>query len=335
MKRFYLLLLFVVTLGLTVNAQLSIDNVGGVTIGTNPTQWNAHPSLNVFGGSGSAGQQNFRVTYPGGGALANTELSGLAQIGSQDWVWTALYAKQGASSYAGYFDGYCYVNGNFYYTSDSKLKENFRDIESPLQNVLKLKGLKYDFRSDTISNVPEAKEFKDKVRKDNIGFIAQDVMKIAPELVITDPASGNYAINYNGFIPMLVEALKEQQVIIESLQYEIQELKTADNGSKLKSATITTGTSSLQANAVNMLYQNYPNPFSQVTRIEYSLTENVQEAVICIYDMNGTQLKCIPLHLKGYGNITINGSELKAGMYLYALITDGLVIDTKRMILTD
>jgi hypothetical protein len=191
MKRFYLLFVFVVTLGLTVNAQLSMDNVGGVTLGTNPTQGNAHPWLNVFGGRGSAGQQNFRVTYPGGSAMANTELSGLAQIGSQDWVWTALYAKQGASSYAGYFDGYCYVNGNFYYTSDSKLKENFRDIESPLQNVLKLKGLKYDFRSDAISNVPEAKEFKDKVRKDNLGFIAQDVMEIAPELVITDPASCN------------------------------------------------------------------------------------------------------------------------------------------------
>jgi len=51
--------------------------------------------------------------------------------------------------------------------------------------------------------------------------------------------------------------------------------------------------------------------------------------------MNGTQLKSIPLNQKGNGSITINGSELKAGMYMYTLITDRQVVDTKRMILTD
>ena len=56
--------------------------------------------------------------------------------------------------------------------------------------------------------------------------------------------------------------------------------------------------------------------------------------MICIYDMNGTQLKCIPLNINGYGNITINGSELKAGMYIYTLIDDGQLIENKRMILT-
>lgn len=334
MRKIIFLVVIAVTTFLTGNAQLSMNNTGGVTIGTSPTQWNASPWLDIFGGRGSAGQRNFRVTYPSGFNLANTELAGLAQIGSPSWVWTALYAKQGSSSYAGYFDGYCYVNGNFYYTSDSKLKNNFRNIESPLQNVLKLKGVKYDFLSDTASNTTEVKEFKEKVRKDNLGFIAQDVMKIAPELVITDPASGNYAINYNGFIPMLVEALKEQQTIIESLQSEIQDLKKGNGSSKLKSAT-TTGTSSIQENANNALYQNAPNPFSQNTIIEYSLAENVQKAMICIYDMNGTQLKCIPLHLTGYGNITINGSEFKSGMYMYSLLADGQLIDTKRMVLTD
>ena len=46
------------------------------------------------------------------------------------------------------------------------------------------------------------------------------------------------------------------------------------------------------------------------------------------------QLKSYPLVQRGKGNVTINGSELTAGMYLYALIADGKVIDTKRMILT-
>jgi len=50
--------------------------------------------------------------------------------------------------------------------------------------------------------------------------------------------------------------------------------------------------------------------------------------------MNGVQLKSYPATERGKGNVIIQGSELIAGMYLYTLIADGKVIDTKRMILT-
>ena len=74
---------------------------------------------------------------------------------------------------------------------------------------------------------------------------------------------------------------------------------------------------------------------TEITKIEYSLNEDVQSAMLNIYDMNGTQPKSIPLHLKGYSNITVSGGEFKAGMYMYSLIADGKIIDTKRMILTN
>lgn len=51
--------------------------------------------------------------------------------------------------------------------------------------------------------------------------------------------------------------------------------------------------------------------------------------------MSGTQLKCVKIHQTGYGNITIDGNELNAGMYMYAMIADGKAIDTKQMILTE
>ena len=50
--------------------------------------------------------------------------------------------------------------------------------------------------------------------------------------------------------------------------------------------------------------------------------------------MSGGQIKSISIPERGKGTVTIQGSELSAGMYLYALIADGKVIDTKRMILT-
>ena len=54
-----------------------------------------------------------------------------------------------------------------------------------------------------------------------------------------------------------------------------------------------------------------------------------------IYDMNGIQLKTIAINQKGNGSITINGSELRPGLFFYSLIADGKEIDTKRMILTE
>jgi len=240
-----------------------------------------------------------------------------------------------------YLDG----SGNAFINSDKNRKENIKKIDGSLNKIKSLNGVTYNFiktneeklKNDSIATgllgySGDKNAFKEKIEKNKSGFIAQELEKIIPEVVETDE-KGDKFVNYDGIIPYLVEGMKEQQLIIESLQSEIQELKN-NSGSKLKSAT-TTGTSTLEENTSNALYQNAPNPFSQSTTIEYSLAENVQKAMICIYDMNGTQLKCIPLHLTGDGKITINGSEFKSGMYMYSLLADGQLIDTKRMVLTD
>ena len=83
------------------------------------------------------------------------------------------------------------------------------------------------------------------------------------------------------------------------------------------------------------LYQNAPNPFSQSTEIKYYLPTSVNTAFLCIYDLNGRQLKQIRLMQRGNGSQLISGSEFSAGIYLYALIADGKEIDVKRMILTE
>lgn len=87
------------------------------------------------------------------------------------------------------------------------------------------------------------------------------------------------------------------------------------------------------AMTIPMLKQNNPNPFTENTVIEYSLPETVQTASLYIYDMNGKQIEQIALTERGESSVTVNGGHLSAGMYLYSLIADGKVIDTKRMIL--
>ncbi|GHV25499.1 hypothetical protein FACS1894176_04100 [Bacteroidia bacterium] len=81
------------------------------------------------------------------------------------------------------------------------------------------------------------------------------------------------------------------------------------------------------------LYQNAPNPFRTNTEIRYFLPEGIREAYLCIFDMQGKMLKKLNAQV-GMNTLTVRGSELHAGMYLYSLIVDGQEIDTKRMILT-
>ncbi|MEN8120557.1 MAG: tail fiber domain-containing protein [Bacteroidota bacterium] len=219
-----------------------------------------------------------------------------------------------------------------------KIKSNIRNINSSLEKIKKLRPVKYDVNFELDENLPESrKELIIKESKNKVGFIAQEMKEVIPEVVGFDDDAKLYAIDYASIVPFLVEAIKEQQMIIESIQSEITELKNQakDNTDKLKISKISTDPDKTQGDNKNTLYQNSPNPFKESTKIEYFLSDDVSNAMINIYDMNGTQLKSIDLYEKGYGNITVNGSEFNAGIYIYAFIADGQVIDTKQMILTD
>lgn len=109
-------------------------------------------------------------------------------------------------------------------TSDIRLKKNIRPINSALQNVLALRGVTYDWRSD---------EFPDMglVGGMQYGLIAQELEKVIPELVATDE-EGWKSIDYSHLVPVLIEAIKEQNEIIdtqsakiEGLEGQIEEIK--------------------------------------------------------------------------------------------------------------
>ena len=61
---------------------------------------------------------------------------------------------------------------------------------------------------------------------------------------------------------------------------------------------------------------------------------SVQEAKIVIYNLNGLELESYDIHGRGPVTVAVSGGRFPSGMYLYALIADDRVIDTKKMILT-
>ena len=91
------------------------------------------------------------------------------------------------------------------------------------------------------------------------------------------------------------------------------------------------------ANAGNtraVLVQNSPNPFDTETAIQMTLPENIGIATVMIFNLEGKQVKNIQVTNRGDVTVKVSANELAAGMYLYSLIADGKVVDTKRMVLT-
>jgi len=83
------------------------------------------------------------------------------------------------------------------------------------------------------------------------------------------------------------------------------------------------------------LFQNQPNPFSSETTIRFEIQQAVVDTQLYIFNMNGTLLKTIQINQRGSGNVTINGNEFNAGMYLYSLVVDNKIIESKQMLLTE
>ncbi len=106
--------------------------------------------------------------------------------------------------------------------SDIRYKTNIAAIPNALSDVLKIQGVNYFWK---LKEFPE-KQFSNEKQ---IGFIAQDLEKIYPELVLTDK-EGYKSVDYPKLTPILVEAIKEQQRIINSQKAEIQNLNNKFEG---------------------------------------------------------------------------------------------------------
>ena len=227
---------------------------------------------------------------------------------------------------------YVYSNGVLL-TSDSKFKINVKQLDLAMPLIKKLRPVTFDYTFDysKVENDILRTKLQDE-DKNRLGFIAQEVKEVLPQAVKEREADSTLCIRMDDFIPLLVKGLQEQSLKIDSLQSAIVEMRTSQN--LLKSATISTGSTTYLSENRASLEQNIPNPFSQETRIGCTIPESSGTSVLYIYNMNGTQLQQYNVNGKGKQIVTINGNSLEPGMYLYALVVDGQEVDTKRMILT-
>lgn len=104
--------------------------------------------------------------------------------------------------------GHVASDGLWSNTSDIRLKKNITNLEDPLDKILGLRGVRFDFISE---------ETKASAPGGHIGFIAQEIEKIIPEVVETDK-QGIKSVSYAGLTPVLVGAVQDQQKQIDELR---------------------------------------------------------------------------------------------------------------------
>ena len=107
------------------------------------------------------------------------------------------------------YDGSATLSGDLTIESDARLKSNISSLGGTLGKLIQIDGKRYTLKSDK-------KEHK-------IGLLAQEILKVFPELVKEgNDKNGTMSVNYQGLIPVLINAIKEQQNQIEIISSRVR-----------------------------------------------------------------------------------------------------------------
>ena len=177
-------------------------------------------------------------SFATGTGTAARGVHGLSNTYEGTGVYGARFDDGGADAgWGGLFINDLGYTGALLNASDRKIKKDIRPIESALDKVLSINGVNYEHDLDKYPTMGLGDNMQ-------YGFIAQELETVLPELVqqkslptggarkadadasVEENTNETFKmVNYTGVIPVLVEAIKEQQQIIEEMKLEIEALK--------------------------------------------------------------------------------------------------------------
>lgn len=123
------------------------------------------------------------------------------------------------------------LHGTLIGSSDIGVKENITSVSGSLSKLISLNAISFDYKKeyfyDSDFNYNVDTKYLDKIekkRKNHVGFSAQEVQQLFPELV-EEQEDGVLGVKYVELIPHIIEALKEQNTEIDNLKSQIQALQ--------------------------------------------------------------------------------------------------------------
>ncbi len=197
--------------GSVTNADLgdpnSIGTFGGMTAFGLRTLATGHASTAMGQETTASGANTFAIGY---GTTATAQ--GGTAIGMHNTTEDALFvignganAASKSDAFVVNMDGSAVFSGDVTVNSDMRLKANITSLGSTIAKLLLIDGKSYVMKTDE--------------SKQKIGLLAQDVQAVYPELVKeANNEEGTLSVNYQGLIPVLINAIKEQQAEIDELK---------------------------------------------------------------------------------------------------------------------
>jgi hypothetical protein len=120
-----------------------------------------------------------------------------------------VYGLNTSTGYAVYASGQAGGTTGWAVTSDARLKRDVKNLPYGLAEILKLRPVTY--------------RLKEGYTDTQLGLIAQEVKTILPDVVRVDATSGILSLNYTALIPVVIQAIQDQQKIIEKQQKAIEQ----------------------------------------------------------------------------------------------------------------
>lgn len=207
----------------------------------------------------------------------------------------------------------------------------------------------------------QIKSRAEKEKKLQTGFLAQDVEKAAQSInydfsgvEVPQNEKGLYGLRYSEFVVPLVKATQELSDIQDGLREEINNIKSKielalkqinelkitnsmvcieDSVGSLSSMNSSYKSSTAEIEKRGGLDQNIPNPFGNSSIIRYHLPAESRKAVLQVSTQSGQILKAYNLGSNKTGQVVISSDFLSNGTYFYSLISDNIIIDSKKLII--
>lgn len=193
-----------------------------------------------YSGSANAPSGVFGLAISNNNAQTGVGVRGSTNGRDGYGVWGSRVGTTGTLGFGGVFQNDLGFTGTLFAISDERTKKNVKPMQNALGLIMQLKGVNYEYDIEKYPylGLASGKQY---------GFIAQEISKVIPEIVELhnldingckpqENKNGNDTkleqfnmVDYVSVIPILVEAMKEQQKQIEILKTEVEILKSEIN----------------------------------------------------------------------------------------------------------
>ena len=295
--------------------------------------WSYMASGQIGSGYGVYGRSN-----NASGTLTNSYgVSGYASGGSFNAAIHGVTPDTVGDMWAGYFVGKVgissnlHVAGNVYSTSDASLKTNIEDITNASALIGSLQPKTFDFIPQQHPHLlmPQGRQW---------GLLAQDLQEVIPDLVervpvpavydstgaMTAEATAHLAVNYNGLIPVLIAAMKEQNARIDHLEQTLAACCTNPDGGRMLDQGLGQPSELDGSLNGNEKLRIQPNPFNERTTVFYRV-EQAGRAQLLANCADGKELRVLQEAILEAGSYQYewNTADLAPGVYYVTLLLDG------------